>query len=91
MYSEEQLNLVQELAANLMSIRDIAVLTGVDVDVLRHEINKKSSPLGKAYLTGKAGTVLEIKKQEIALAKLASPAAVENVSRYISEMDTDEV
>lgn len=91
MYNQEQLTRIEELAGFLMAIDDIAILTGIDEDQLRQEIANKHSKANKAYRLGKAKTVLDIKKQEVALAKLASPTAVENVAQYLTEMDTNEL
>ena len=90
-YTDEQLSSIEDLASNLMPIEYIAILSKIDEDQLRQEIENKSSPAGKAYRLGKAKTILEIQRHEITLAKLASPAAVENVSRYLTEMETNEL
>lgn len=90
-YTNEQLSKIEELASNLMPIDSIAVLTDMDEDLLRLDIASKNNPAGKAYRLGKAKTMLEIQRQEITLAKLASPAAVENATRYITEMETKEL
>lgn len=89
-YTNEQLSKIEELASNLMPIDYIAILADIDEDLFRQEIENKNSPAGKSYRLGKAKTMLEIQQQEICLAKLASPAAVENVTRYITEMETKE-
>lgn len=91
MYTEEQLAKIEELASNLMPIDAIAILTDIDEDQLKQDIANKKSSAGKAYRLGKAKTMLEIQKQEINLAKLASPAAVESATRYITEMETKEL
>lgn len=90
-YTSEQLSKIEELASNLMPIDCIAILTDIDEDLLRQDIASKNNPAGKAYRLGKAKTMLEIQRQEISLAKLASPAAVENAARYITEMETKEL
>lgn len=90
-YTNEQLSKIEELASNLMPIDCIAILTDIDEDLLRQDIASKNNPAGKAYRLGKAKTMLEIQRQEISLAKLASPAAVENTTRYITEMETKEL
>lgn len=90
-YTSEQLSKIEELASNLMPIDCIAILTDIDEDLLRQDIASKNNPAGKAYRLGKAKTMLEIQRQEISLAKLASPAAVENATRYITEMETKEL
>jgi hypothetical protein len=90
-YTNEQLSTIEDLASNLMPIEYIAILASIDEDQFRQAIENKSSPASRAYRLGKAKTMLEIQRQEITLAKLASPAAVENVSRYLTEMETNEL
>lgn len=90
-YTNEQLSTIEDLASNLMPIEYIAILASIDEDQFRQAIENKNSPASRAYRLGKAKTMLEIQRQEITLAKLASPAAVENVSRYLTEMETNEL
>ena len=91
MYTEDKLKLIEELAASLMTIEAISVLADIDEDTFRDELSVKSSPAAIAYRRGKYDTILAIQKQEISLAKVASPAAVENASRYLIEMETSEM
>lgn len=81
---------IEEYASLLMCIDDIAVLVNMNVDELKNEISNKSSQISIAYRRGKAKTTLEIHRQEINLAKLASPAAVENTARFLEEMNLSE-
>jgi len=90
MENEEIIAKVEEFAANLMTIEDIAILCGIDEDSLRSDISNKKSRYSIAYRRGKATTTFEIHKQEIQLAKLASPAAVENANKFLQEMTLNE-
>jgi hypothetical protein len=74
---------IKEYASLLMPVSDIAVLIGVDEDELKAQIANKTSPEAKAYRLGRAETVLEIRRQEIALAKAGSPMAVELMQDYL--------
>jgi hypothetical protein len=87
---QEQLALLKEYAGCLMNISDIAVLLGFDEDVLRDEISNKHSPTSKAYRKAKAEVVFELRKQEIEMAKLGSPQAVELTQRYIIDQKIQE-
>ena len=78
-----QLEKIKEYASLLMTVPDIAVLIGCDEDELRDRIACKKTPQSLAYRTGRAETLLEIRRQEIELAKNASPMAVENVQNYL--------
>jgi hypothetical protein len=81
---------IKEYASLLMPISDIATLIGADEDELKEKIANKSSAESKAYRQGKAETVLEIRRQEIALAKAGSPMAVELVQEYLIEQSQQE-
>ncbi|GHU80663.1 hypothetical protein FACS1894145_7270 [Bacteroidia bacterium] len=74
---------IKEYASILMSIPDIAVLIGADEDELKSKITNKLSVESKAYRLGRAETVLEIRRQEIALAKAGSPMAVGLMQDYL--------
>jgi hypothetical protein len=76
---------IREYASLLMPLPDIAVLTGTDEDELREKIADKSTGESKAYRLGRAETILEIRRQEIALAKAGSPMAVELMQDYLLE------
>lgn len=89
-YSNETISKVKEYAAYLMTIEDIAVLVNVDSTVLKQNILNRNTPISKAYYSGKTTTVFEIRKQEVELAKIGSPMAVENSAKYISEQDISE-
>lgn len=87
MISDEK---IKELAGYLIPIDMIAVLLNVNEDLLREAISDKSSPVSKAYYLGQAETMMEIRKQEIELAKAGSPLAVQNVGDYIIEQKSSE-
>lgn len=89
-YSEEQLNKVEEYAGYLMQPSEIAILIDTDEEIFKEEIRKKGSQLSKAYFKGKTNTILEIRKQEVELAKVGSPMAVEHATKYITDMDISE-
>ena len=48
-FSTEQIKQIEELAAILTPISDMAVLLDVDVDELRNEIRYRNSPVSRAY------------------------------------------
>jgi hypothetical protein len=74
---------IKEYASLLMPLPEIAVLTGMDENGLKAKIADRSSEYSKAYRLGRAETVLEIRRQEIALAKAGSPMAVELMQDYL--------
>lgn len=89
-YSMEQLQQIKEMAAELMRPEHIALLIGVDQDELKRHIKHRGSPAYLAYETGKAETIRELRRQELKLAKLGSPLAVEMVHRFIVDQEQNE-
>lgn len=89
-FSTEQIERIAELAAILTPVSDMAVLLGIDADELRHEIRNRTSPVSLAYYRAKAETAMRLRRQELELAAVGSPLAVQQVSRYLLDMDTDE-
>jgi len=89
-YSTEQLEMIKELASQLMRPDHIALIVGLDQDELRRKIKHRGSDAYIAYETGKAQTILELRKQEIKLAKLGSPLAVDMVRRFIVDQEQNE-
>lgn len=89
-YSKEQLDEIESLAAKFTSIRDIASLMKLDTEVLKQEIKDSSSLVSEYYRRGKATTALKLREQEIELAMLGSPLAVQLATSYLIDMDIDE-
>ena len=89
-YSTEQLQQVSELAGFLTPLSDIAVMMGVDADALRMDIRDRSTPVSLAYHKAKAATALKLRKQELELANVGSPLAVQQTKGYLLDMESDE-
>lgn len=89
-FNDETVNRIGELAALLTPVRDIAAIMGIDEDMLRLELATKGSPAREAYLRAKALTTLELRRQEIELARIGSPLAVQLTASYLSDMTSDE-
>lgn len=89
-YSAEQLEKIRELASQLMRPDHIALLLEVDPEEFKRKIKHKGSDVYRAYETGKAETILELRKQEIKLAKLGSPLAVDMVRRFLVDQEENE-
>lgn len=71
-------------------ISDMAVLLDVDVDQLRVDIRNRATSVSRAYHHAKATTALKLRKQEIELANVGSPLAVQLTNSYLLNMDSDE-
>ena len=89
-FNQEVLDSIAELAAALTPISEIAALLDIIEEMLRLAINDKSSPVRKVYIKAKAKTALKLRKQEIELAEVGSPLAVQLTSSYLRDMQTDE-
>ena len=89
-YSDKELMQVEKMASLFLSISDMAVVLGVRVEELRSDIKNRTSPVSAAYIKGKVSSKLELRKQEMMLAKVGSPLALENCRRALLDMDDDE-
>ena len=89
-YNSSQLEKVQEYAGLLMTVSDISVLIGVNEDIFREDISNKNTAVSIAFRKGQIETVLELRKQEIEMAKLGSPMAVELIQKYIIDQKMSE-
>lgn len=89
-YSSDILTQIEKMASLYMTISDIATVIDVPAEVLRRDINAKGSDAEKAYTRGKVSTKIELRKQEIMLAKVGSPLALENSRRAFLDMEDDE-
>ena len=89
-YTDEQLTTVEQLASVYMTISDMALILMVPVEELRADIANPSSMVSMRYRRGKALSKLEIRKQEMQLAKVGSPLALDNVNKNLLDMEDDE-
>lgn len=89
-YSESELNQVEKLSSLYMKISDIAVILNIPADTLRNDINDRSTEVSKAYRKGKIASKLELHKQEMQLARVGSPLALENMRNNLLDMEDDE-
>lgn len=89
-YTAEQLEQVEQLAAIYMKITDIALIIEVDANVLRDDIASPATGVGRAYRRGKAMSKAALHKQEMDLAKIGSPLALENARQNLLDMEDDE-
>lgn len=89
-YSEEILKKIEDYASIYLKISDIAVILDIPADILRSDIAVRSSAVSKAYRRGKAMSKINIHRQEMALAQVGSPLALENAHRNLLDMEDDE-
>lgn len=89
-YSATELQQIEQMASLYLSISDIAIVLGVNPENLRRDIKIKGSPAEKAYTKGKVSSKIALRKQEMMLAKVGSPLALDNVRRALMDMEDDE-
>jgi len=89
-YTPEQIEKISEYAGLLLTIGDIAVLLELDEDELREHISIKNTEVSKAYRRAKAEMILEMRNEEIQLAKLGSPGAMDIIQKYIIDQKISE-
>lgn len=89
-YSDSELKQIEQLASLYLPISDIATVLGKNAEVLRRDIKTKDSPAEKAYTKGKVSSKIQLRKQEMLLAKVGSPLALDNVRKALMDMEDDE-
>ena len=89
-YSTEQLQQIEKFASIYLKISDMAVILGIPAEILREDIANKSSEVSQHYRRGKAASRVKLLHQEMMLAQVGSPLAIENVHRNLLDMEDDE-
>ncbi len=89
-YSETDLQQIEKFASIYLKISDIAALLDIPAEILREDIADRSSDVSKAYRKGKAASKVKLHSQEMMLAQVGSPLAIENAHRNLLDMEDDE-
>ena len=89
-YPEEILLEIEKYASIYLPISDIALIIDVPAEVLREDIADRSSKVSKAYHRGKAASKVKLRAQEMKLAMVGSPLALENARKNLLDMEDDE-
>ena len=89
-YSETELTQIEKFASIYLKISDIAVILDIPADVLRNDIADRTTEVSKAYRRGKASSKVKLHSQEMMLAQVGSPLAIENAHRNLLDMEDDE-
>ena len=89
-YSKEQLTKVEQFASIYLKISDMAVILEVPPTVLREDIADRSSEVSKRYHRGKAASRVKLLHQEMQLAYVGYPLALENTRNNLLDMEDDE-
>lgn len=89
-FTPEQLEQIEKYASIYLPITDIAMLMDIPADLLRDQIRNKSTEVSRAYHKGKAASRVKLHHQEMLLAQVGSPLAIENAHRNLLDMEDDE-
>lgn len=89
-YTEEQLQQIEYYASIYLPVTDIAAILQLKAEDLRHDIHIEESPVYLAYHKGKASSKVQLHAQEMTLAKVGSPLALENARKNLMDMEDDE-
>lgn len=89
-FTKEQIEQIEKLASLYMKISDIALILDIDEATLRAQLEIKDSQAYNAYFKGKALRKLELRKQEMELARVGSPLALDNAAKALIDMEDDE-
>lgn len=89
-YTAEQLVQIEKMSSLYMTISDIALIIDVSPEQLRSDISDKSSAVSRSYYKGKASSKLALRAQEMQLAKVGSPLALDNCRKNLLDMEDDE-
>ena len=89
-YSETELQQVEQFASIYLKISDMAVILGVPAEILRSDIADHNTEVSLRYRRGKAASKVKLLHQEMMLAQVGSPLAIENTHRNLLDMDDDE-
>ena len=89
-YSEEVLSQIEQFASIYLKISDIAVILDVPAEQLREDIADRTTEVSKRYHKGKAASKVKLLHQEMQLAYVGSPLALENAQKNLMDMEDDE-
>lgn len=89
-YTKERLEEIEKYASVFLPISDIAIILGIPAEKLREEIKDRESDISKAYYHGKVSAKVKLHIQEMQLAQVGSPLALENAAKNLLDMEDDE-
>lgn len=89
-YTPEVLDQIESFASIFLPISDMAVILDIPAERLRSDIANRRSEVAKRYLRGKAASKVKLHNQEMLLAYVGSPLALENAQKNLMDMEDDE-
>lgn len=89
-YSEEQLEQIERFASIYLKISDMAIILDIPAEQLREDIANKTTEVHVRYNRGKVSAKVKLLHQEMLLAQVGSPLAIENTHKNLLDMEDDE-
>ena len=89
-YSQKMLEQIEQYASIYLRISDMAVILDVPAEKLRADIADRTTEVSKRYHRGKAASKVKLLHQEMQLAYVGSPLALENAQKNLMDMEDDE-
>ena len=89
-YTEDVLTKIEQYASIYLKISDMAVILGISPTQLRSDIADRSTEVSKRYHRGKAASRVKLLHQEMQLAYVGSPLALESTRNNLLDMEDDE-
>jgi len=89
-YSKEVLEQIEKYASIFLPISDIALILNIPAEQLREDVKNRQNDVSKAYFRGKASSKVKLHMQEMQLAMVGSPLALENAAKNLLDMEDDE-
>ena len=89
LYTEQDLQQIEKFVSIYLKISDMAVILDIPADILRSDIADRTTDVSKAYRRGKAASKVKLHSQEMMLAEVGSPLAIENAHRNLLDMEDD--
>lgn len=88
--SQEQLQQIEAYASIFMPISDIAVILDLDPIALCADLKDRTTDVYRAYSRGKLASKAKLMAQEMQLAQVGSPLALENTRANLLAMEDEE-
>ena len=89
--TEEQLEKLEELAYNLCSIEQCAIMLGCDAQTLKIRIKNKEYPEAKNYHRGELRQLIEVNQEVIKQAKRGSSAHMKQLIEIIKKKENQNI
>ena len=89
-YTDYELEQVEKFASIYLKISDMAVILDIPAESLRSDFADHSTEVSMRYRRGKAASKVKLLAQEMQLAQVGSPLAIENTHRNLLDMEDDE-